>query len=251
MSSLIRISLGLSLGLAAFLPARVDFNEAMNAYDEAEPGPARPKARAHAKPAAPGHAAAQGGDDPWKRLAAGNRRHQDGRWTHPRLTQAHRAQLAKGQHPFAAVLSCADSRVPPELVFDQGLGDLFVVRVAGNVAGPYDRASLEYGVEHLHIGLLVVLGHESCGAVKASLDVAASPEAGKGLSPDLKALVQAIAPAVKGAGGLDEAVHANARLSAQRLLQDSAVLRSAVDAGHLKVVAARYDLDSGAVQRLD
>jgi carbonic anhydrase len=238
----------LGLALAVPLGAKVDFSEAMEAYERAE-APEEPEAPARGA-AAHGHHA--GGGEPWARLQAGNQRHREGRWSHPGLNLKRRQALAQGQKPFAAVLSCADSRVPPELVFDQGLGDLFVVRVAGNVAGPFDRASLEYGVEHLGIGLLVVLGHERCGAVKASLEL--EGKAGDGLSPDLKALVGEIAPAVKGKqgpGALDEAVHDNALLSARRLLERSAVLREAVEKGHLRVVSARYDLDSGAVETVD
>lgn len=106
--------------------------------------------------------------NPEKGLAAlveGNRRYQAQRLTHPHQNAARRAALAAGQHPFAAVLSCADSRVPPEIVFDQGLGDLFVVRVAGNITDDVVLGSLEYAVEHLHVPLVVVLGHYKCGAV--------------------------------------------------------------------------------------
>src|SRR6185369_1720237 len=110
--------------------------------------------------------------------------------------------------------ACADSRVAPELIFDQGLGDLFTVRVAGNVAGPFDRASIEYAVEHLHSHLLVVLGHERCGAVKASQGVALDPKSAESLSPDLRALVKEIEPSIQGRQGeegLDLAVRDNAR----------------------------------------
>lgn len=219
-------------------------------------------APAHAHAEKQGHAAGKGhgeeskghGDvDAWGRLMAGNLRHQKGAWKHPNLNVGRREEQAKGQKPFAAVLSCADSRVPTELVFDQGLGDLFVVRVAGNVAGPFDRASLEYGVEHLGIGLLLVLGHERCGAVKAALDTSLKPGSEEGLTPDLKALVHEISPSVKGKGEgqLDEAVQDNAKLSLKSLLSQSAVLKQAVEAGHLKVKAARYDLESGKVEALD
>jgi len=198
--------------------------------------------------------AAELAKDPWQRLMQGNARHVNGQALHPNSDEGRRRQVAQAQQPFAMVLACADSRVPPELVFDQGLGDLFVVRVAGNVADSYARASLEYAVEHLHSPLLVVLGHERCGAVKASHEVVLDPKAAAGLSPDLKALVQEIEPAVKGRSGdkaLDLGVRANASRAAQRLLEQSGVLRHAVEAGRLKVVAARYDLDSGQVERMD
>lgn len=246
-----RWAIGALLALPGLVGAGLDLSEEMKAYDQqaVEPAPAAkaPKAAAAALKAEAAPA------DPWAALQAGNRRWQAGAAQGPHRGGKRRAELAKGQHPMAMVLACADSRVAPELLFDQGLGDLFVVRVAGNVAGPFDRASLEYGAEHLHIPLLVILGHESCGAVKASLETAADPKAEAGLSPDLKALVQEIRPAVQGKQGpaaLDEAVRENAKLSSRRLLEQSAVLRNAVAEGHLRVVTARYDLDSGAVEAL-
>jgi carbonic anhydrase len=215
---------------------------------EEAPAPAA-AAPVHAAPLAAEHG---GPSDPWQVLLEGNRRFAAGLARGPHRGLKRRGDLAAGQHPFAVVLACADSRVTPELLFDQGLGDLFVVRVAGNVAGPFDRASLEYGVEHLHIPLLVVLGHESCGAVKATLETAQKPGSEAALSPDLQALVKEIGPAVKGKGPeqLDEGVRANAQRSAQRLLEQSAVLRQAVAEGKLKVLAARYDLDQGRVEAL-
>jgi carbonic anhydrase len=206
-----------------------------------------PAAEAPQAPAEPAAAPAEA--DPWRALLAGNQRFAAGMAQGPHRGLKRRALLSKAQHPAAMVLACADSRVAPELLFDQGLGDLFVVRVAGNVAGPFDRASLEYGAEHLHIPLLVVLGHQSCGAVKAALE---SNGQGKGLSPDLQSLVEEIGPAVKGKdlAHLDDGVRENARLSAQRLLERSAVLREAVAAGHLRVVAARYGLEDGRVEAL-
>jgi len=103
------------------------------------------------------------------RLAQGNARYVAGKAKHPRQDAATRKHLTSGQQPFATVLSCSDSRVPPELVFDQGIGDLFVVRVAGNIGGEDDLGSIEYAVEHLHTSLIVVMGHEKCGAVTAAL----------------------------------------------------------------------------------
>jgi carbonic anhydrase len=203
------------------------------------------KAEAHGAP----------GGDPWQRLVEGNQRHQAGNWTHPDLNLKRMKELGAEQKPFAAILSCADSRVPPELLFDQGLGDLFVVRVAGNVAGRYDRASLEYGVEHLGIGLLVILGHEKCGAVKATLDVSGNSTAAAGLSPDLKDLVDEIKPSILAKDGakldLPHAVDQNVHLSAEHVVEKSPILKEAVEKGHLKVVMARYDLDSGKVEKLE
>ena len=107
--------------------------------------------------------------DPLQRLIDGNRRYVDGRLQHPNQTPARREEVARGQKPFAAVVACADSRVAPEVVFDQGLGDLFVLRVAGNVANDMILGSLEYAVLHLGVGLVAVIGHKGCGAVQAAI----------------------------------------------------------------------------------
>jgi carbonic anhydrase len=125
-------------------------------------------------------------------LIAGNERYAAGRAQHPRAAREDRQQLLAGQHPRAIVLACADSRVPPELVFDQGLGDLFVVRVAGEAVDAASVASIEYAIEHLGASLIVVLGHQSCGAVMAALT---TPH-GKAGSPDLDALLDEIRPGV-------------------------------------------------------
>ena len=184
-----------------------------------------------------------------KELQAGNARFVGGKPNHPDESKARRAELAKGQHPKAAVLGCADSRVPPELVFDEGLGDLFVVRVAGNVADPVDVGSIEYAVEHLGVGLVVVLGHHSCGAVKATADAGGKAEGNIG------AIVSEIAPAVEQAkaspgkeGLVDDAVHVNARRTAGALVERSPVLKKAVEEKKVKIVAAVYDLKTGQVE---
>ncbi|MBW4515092.1 MAG: carbonic anhydrase [Timaviella obliquedivisa GSE-PSE-MK23-08B] len=153
-------------------------------------------------------------------------------------------EVATQQAPFAAILSCADSRVVPEIAFDQGIGDLFVVRVAGNIAVTEDTASEEYAVAMLGTPLLMVLGHERCGAVTAALK-------GGELPGVLSSLVLAIQPAVKASEGepgdrLTNAVRANVRLQIQRL-QTSPIIASAVQAGKLKVVGGFYDLDTGTV----
>src|SRR5881394_3335221 len=122
-------------------------------------------------------------------LKAGNEHHARHQYQHPHESAARQRELTAGQHPHAEILSCADSRVPPEIVFDQGLGDLFVVRVAGNVATDTEIGSLEYGAEHLHIPLLVVLGHESCGAVTAAVQ-------GGEVEGHIVSLVNLIKPAV-------------------------------------------------------
>ena len=202
--------------------------------------------------AAEEHHAAPAGPTPdavLKELQAGNARFVGGKPKHPDASRARRAELAKGQHPKAAVLGCADSRVPPELVFDEGLGDLFVVRVAGNVADPVDVGSIEYAVEHLGVGLVVVLGHHSCGAVKATADAGGKAEGNIG------AIVSEIAPAVEQAkaspgkeGLVDDAVHVNARRTAGALVERSPVLKKAVEEKKVKIVAAVYDLKTGQVE---
>lgn len=155
-----------------------------------------------------------------------------------------KAKTAEKQEPFAAILSCADSRVPVEFVFDQSIGHLFVVRVAGNVTTPEITASLEYGVAVLGTKVLMVLGHGSCGAVQATIE-------GKAVPGQISALYAPIRPAVDAAGSdLDAAIDANARIQATLLSEASPVLAGAIKEGKLKVVAARYDIASGAVSLL-
>jgi len=186
--------------------------------------------------------------DPLERLMAGNARFVAERPLHADARTGRRAQLATSQAPFAIVLGCADSRVGPELVFDQGLGDLFVVRVAGNVVDPSILGSIEYAAEHLHSTLLVVLGHERCGAVSAALDGGEAPG-------NIKSLVDAIQPAVASSAAepgdkLDNAVRANVRLQEQNVRARSAILDHLIADGKLRVVGARYDLDTGEVEIL-
>ena len=184
--------------------------------------------------------------DAWQRLKDGNQRYMAGTLAHPNQTRDRRTEVAKGQEPFAIILSCADSRVGPEVVFDQGLGDLFVVRVAGNIVDNVGLGSIEYAAEHLHTPLLVVLGHEKCGAVAAAV--------GGGHAPGhIHSIVKALEPAVasaKALGGdaVDNAVRANVQRVAKQLNQAGPILSELVKAGKLKVVGARYDLDTGLVE---
>ncbi len=184
-------------------------------------------------------------------LREGNARFAGAREQHPARAEERRLRVAEGQHPFAVVLSCSDSRVPPELVFDQGLGDLFVVRTAGQVVAPPVLGSIQYGVEHLHVPLLVVLGHEGCGAVSATLEAVEKGSGPSGTAID--SLVDAIRPSVErapaGAGGADrlaEAVRLNVADGVAALSADP-LLAGAVQAGHLRVVGATYDLHDGEV----
>ncbi len=145
------------------------------------------------------------------------------------------------QEPFAAVLSCADSRVPVELIFDQTIGHIFVTRVAGNIVTPEIIASLEYGVAVLGVEALVVLGHSGCGAVKAAMKADAVPGQISALYPPLRQAVE------QSGGNFDKAIEANAKIQAELLRTSSTVIRDAVKAGKLKVVAGVYDLASGKV----
>jgi carbonic anhydrase len=188
-----------------------------------------------------------------ERLLAGNARYVANRLQYPGHSSERRAQVAEGQHPFAAILCCSDSRVPPEILFDQGLGDLFVTRVAGNVADDELIGSLEYAVEHLGVRLIMVLGHERCGAVRAALETVLAGAEAEG---HLEHLVQAIEPALEEAqlayGDAWEAVAAaNVERQAALLRHSRPLLAEFVEAGEVEVVAARYDLDSGWVTLLE
>ena len=175
------------------------------------------------------------------RLMEGNRRFAAGRARGPHRSLARVRETAPDQKPFASLLSCADSRVPVELVFDQGFGDLFVVRNAGNVATAEEFASLEYGALVLGAKLLMVLGHSSCGAVKATI-------AGKDVPGQISSIFQHIAPAVRAGGGdLAKVVAENVRIQAGLLGAASPVLTGLVQQGKLAIVAGVYDLVSGVV----
>jgi carbonic anhydrase len=187
------------------------------------------------------------------RLKDGAARFTSGGVMRPDQSVAYRTSLAAGQHPFAAILSCADSRVPPEIVFDQGLGDLFVARTAGQVVDRAVLGSIQYGIAELKIPLLVVLGHEKCGAVKAAIEATErkSPAAGN----DIDALVAAIKPAVEEeeASKPSDLVDAVVRKNVANVvasLGKKPILSAAVSAGSLQIIGARYDLDAGTVDFL-
>jgi carbonic anhydrase len=182
-------------------------------------------------------------------LKEGNARFVTDKLNHPHQSSTSRAELAKGQHPFAIVLGCADSRTSPELVFDQGLGDLFVIRVAGNVLNDETIGSIEYAVEHLGSPLIVVLAHERCGAVKAARDTIAAHATAPG---HIQSLVKALEPAVATTAAADAEVTAKANaLHVAKTLSDSEpFLKEKVAAGKLQVIGAHYDLDTGKVEFL-
>jgi len=178
-------------------------------------------------------------------LKDGNAHHVTHRYKHPHETAERLRQLAAGQHPHAEILSCADSRVPPEVIFDQGLGDLFVVRVAGNVVSDVELGSLEYGAEHLHVPLLIVLGHQRCGAVTAVVE-------GGEADGHIGVLTALLRPAVEKTRGLpgdsiDNAVRANVEMVVKQLRTSPPVLEKLVSNGELKVVGAIYSLETGQV----
>ncbi|MGG6237872.1 carbonic anhydrase [Nodosilinea sp. AN01ver1] len=179
-----------------------------------------------------------------KRLLDGNQRFTGHHLEHPDQSEERVLELTQSQHPFATVLSCADSRVTAEIIFDQGLGDIFDVRVAGNIATPEVVGSIEYAVELLGTPLLMVLGHERCGAVTAAVENGPLPG-------QIGTFVDAILPAiaqVKGQPGdaVDNAVSANVRYQMEQLMR-SPLVRDRQRSGQLQVVGARYDLDSGLV----
>lgn len=188
-------------------------------------------------------------EDPLARLMAGNRRHAAGTLAHPNQSVKRRTTVARKQQPFAAILGCADSRVPPEVVFDQGLGDLFVVRVAGNVADNHAIGSLEYAASVLEVPLLMVLGHSRCGAVDAALKT----PPGTQLSAGLGSLVEAIRPAALPAkdrpgDALDNAVRANVAHVVAQLQGVQPTLAGLAGQGKLKIVGGHYDLQTGVVE---
>jgi carbonic anhydrase len=217
---------------------------------------APPAAAADAPPAvqsADANSTGPSADTAFERLLAGNRRFVAGKTEHPTDLVARREELKTSQRPFAIVLACADSRVVPELFFDQGLGDLFVVRVAGNVTDPAIVGSVSYAVHHLHAPLLVVLGHQGCGAVKAALmpaaDLAKEPEEIQSLVHYVQPALKDLSPSLGSNDRLRAAIAANVRRSVSQLEQASAI-KEAVTEHHLKVIGGVYSLDSGKVELL-
>ena len=194
------------------------------------------------------HKSAVSGDQIWNDLSAGNQRFVTGK-TAPHDFPTQRKALTKTQHPQVAVLSCSDSRVPPELVFDTGLGELFVVRSAGEDDDPLSLGSLEYAIEHLGSTMIVVLGHQSCGAVTAACS------GGKSESVNLDAILTPIAPSCakmdpKKPETLDIAVRDHVHTVAQDLLVKSRLLKEAFDEGKLTIMELYYSLDTGEVTKL-
>jgi len=188
-------------------------------------------------------------DEAWGRLSAGNKRYASDKGINCGDNFDRRLALASGQRPFAIVLACADSRVAPELVFDQRVGDIFVVRVAGNIADTASLGSIEYAVSHFAPRLLVVMGHEKCGAVEAAV---AAIEGKVHLTGHVAEIVEQIEPAARSAMAqsgdlLNNAIAANVRLVVAKLRASAPVIQPAVAAGDLRVIGVRYALGSGVV----
>ncbi len=187
-------------------------------------------------------------DEALKKLISGNQRFAASKPIHPNQSTERRAEVSKGQKPFAVIVGCSDSRIPPEIIFDQGLGDLFVIRVAGNITDDVALGSIEYAVDHLGTQLVVVLGHGKCGAVTATVQ-------GGGAHGHIGSIVKAISPAVKKAAGrpgdlTDNAIRANVELVVGAVSSSEPVLSALVKGGRIKVVGAYYDIDTGVVEFL-
>lgn len=189
-------------------------------------------------------------EEAFQRLVEGNKRFVSAAMSHPNQTPARRADVTGGQTPFAVILGCADSRIPPEIIFDQGIGDLFVIRVAGNTARESGvLGSIEYAVEHLGTPLVVVLGHEKCGAVTAAVNTVVNNAHEPG---NIGHLVESIVPAVEMARGepgdlLENAIRANVALAVGQLRSSEPFLARFAQEGRGKIVGAYYRLESGEV----
>src|SRR5713101_4436881 len=209
-------------------------------------------ARGPSAQAAESVAAGPPADEVLRRLREGNERFMKGATVSPRRRPEDFRPLAGGQRPMAVIVGCADSRVPPEILFDQGVGDLFVVRVAGNViggAGVFVKGSVEYGIAELGVSLVMVLGHSECGAVKAAIKHLDDRDA---LPGSIGPLVNSIRPAVLNAKSrpgdqLDNAIRANVEIGVEQLRSLQPIVAPAVKRGAVKVVGAVYDLSTGSV----
>jgi carbonic anhydrase len=201
-----------------------------------------------------------GAQEALERLREGNRRFvSDARSRDAIASQARRVELAAGQEPFAIVLGCSDSRVPAEIVFDQGLGDLFVIRVAGNIVAPSQIGSVEFAASRFGTRLVVVLGHSQCGAILATLEELQQPTESQ--SRNLRSIVDRVRPSVEALLATEvgrdrealvrHAVRANVRASANQLRHGSAVLEQLIQDEGLRVVGAEYSLETGVVDFFD
>lgn len=192
------------------------------------------------------HASGMNAKESLQKLIEGNNRYVTAKMTHPNQSAEKRTELTKGQKPFAIILSCSDSRVPPEVIFDQGLGDLFIIRDAGNIIDNVALGSIEYAVEHLGTPLIMVLGHKKCGAVTAATK-------GEMTNTHIDSIIEAIKPAVdknKGTKGdiVDETARTNVKMVIDNLKQSKPVIEEFFKEGKVSIVGGYYDLDSGKVE---
>lgn len=188
-------------------------------------------------------------DEALKKLMDGNKRFVEFKQNHPHQNKTRLEEIASTQKPFAIIVGCSDSRVPPEIIFDQGMGDLFIIRNAGNVVDDFAMASIEYAVEHLGVRLIVVLGHERCGAVDATI------KGGK-LPGHLNRLTEEIEPAILSAKRvtgdlLTNVIYSNTKRITLQINSSEELLKEFVEHKGLKVVSAYYDLDTGKVEIFD
>ncbi|MDX1342447.1 carbonic anhydrase [Reinekea sp. G2M2-21] len=199
-------------------------------------------------------------DEALERLQSGNRRYVDGQSRYSEVVNVQRrTDLVGGQSPWAIILGCSDSRAPAEIIFDHGLGDLFVIRVAGNIVAPSQVGSIEFAVESYDTPLVVVLGHTSCGAIQATLEALKNPDAKH--SHNLNSIVSRIRPSLETLYETDlskdpenlakYAVRANIRASVNQIRYSSPSLEQRVQSGQLKVIGAQYSIETGVVDFLD
>ncbi len=194
--------------------------------------------------------ATQDAKEALQRLKQGNERFRTGRAVGAGRDSARHEELIKGQQPFAIILGCSDSRVPTEILFDTGFGDLFVIRVAGNVANTASIASIEYAVAHLGTKLVVVMAHQSCGAVTAAIE---GGDAGKNLNRLMSYIQPALEPPEQETGqdadqGVDVVARRNAKISAERLICESDIMREATEKDGVKIVTAFFHFTNGEVE---
>lgn len=182
------------------------------------------------------------GETPRERLVYGNAHFAASRPEHPDEGRKHLSELADRQNPFAVIVCCSDSRVSPELLFDQGMGDLFVIRTAGNMIGSLELGSIEYAVEHLGVKLVVVMGHENCGAIKAYLDGVEAPGHIKDIVDSITQEAEIKAIPLNDVNRLDDCVMANVKHGVRQLQTQSAIINGKTARRELEVVGARYDL---------
>ena len=185
-------------------------------------------------------------DKALEKLLAGNKRFMSKNFYHPNQTKERQKEVIREQSPFAAILGCSDSRVPPEIIFDQGIGDLFVIRIAGNILSDAIKGSMEYAAGYLHVKLIIVLGHSNCGAVSAAITRGE-------LYFNITSIVNYILPSVQKAKDMNGNFHENTiklniLKSVEQLKKTPPILNKLSEQGEIKITGAYYDLESGSVE---